>query len=291
MSKNIASIICVFNDEEILDKYLRSSINDITEDLYELILIDNSNDSYESAAAALNAGAEKAKGEVLIFPHQDVKFLEDSWLSSIIRWVSNIEDLGVAGITGLSEEGSLPSKKARNTLFHGPEKQEWKLGTKIKSPCPVQTVDELCIIIPSAVFSDYQFNENICSGWHLYAVEYCLRIRYRTELTPYVLPIDVWHGSQGMKIDYKYYSTLINIVKEYEEDTDVIYTTCGMWITVPFFIWFVKLLSKSVGYSPIGQQLLLNSLPLLFGLLIPIISEGGMRKTIGSKDEILIRIR
>ncbi len=67
------SIVCVYNNVEILNQYLLESLKSQTI-LYELILLDNSCNKYKSAAEALNYGGERAKGRYIMFVHQDIKF-------------------------------------------------------------------------------------------------------------------------------------------------------------------------------------------------------------------------
>ena len=73
----LISIICVYNNKEILEKYLLESLKTQNEE-YELILIDNRENKFNSAASALNYGGKKSKGEILIFVHQDVEFYENN---------------------------------------------------------------------------------------------------------------------------------------------------------------------------------------------------------------------
>ena len=77
------SIICVFNKEEILNKYLLSSLSKQSFQDYEIILIDSVKMNFKSAAKALNYAVNLAKGEVYIFVHQDIKFLSDDVLNKI----------------------------------------------------------------------------------------------------------------------------------------------------------------------------------------------------------------
>lgn len=44
-------------------------------------------------------------------------------------------------------------------------------GADIDEPIPVQTLDELLLIIPRRVFEGHKFDESTCDGWHLYGVE------------------------------------------------------------------------------------------------------------------------
>ena len=69
----LISIICVFNDKNILEENLINSLEYQNEE-YELILLDNRTNKFSSAAEALNFGANQAKGDLFIFSHQDIKF-------------------------------------------------------------------------------------------------------------------------------------------------------------------------------------------------------------------------
>ena len=50
----------------------------------EMIGVDNSNQRFSSAAAALNWGAEQAQGDVLVFLHQDILFSRAESLAELI---------------------------------------------------------------------------------------------------------------------------------------------------------------------------------------------------------------
>lgn len=64
------SIICVYNDE----KQYFDMVDSINTDDYELVPVNNTAGRFSSASEALNFGAEKANGDVLIFCHQDILF-------------------------------------------------------------------------------------------------------------------------------------------------------------------------------------------------------------------------
>jgi hypothetical protein len=287
------SIITVFNDYECLKEHLLESLIHQPAHYYELIPVDNRNEQYSSAAAALNAGAEKATGDYYIFVHQDVKFLQSDWMSKIYAYLESLSDIGVAGITGLSKVGSTPREQTRNTLSHGSNKKDWVLGTEIQSPREVQTVDEFCIIIPKEIYEEHQFNESLCDGWHLYAVELCLRINIKTNRRSYVLPIETWHGSTGMLIRQDYYRTLNRIAKEYGPEEELVRTTCGIWPLSKQYTHHVKKVAKiSESYLPpkIGT-LVLKTLPLVYGLILPMLIQDEYESVKEIVKEIQIRVR
>jgi hypothetical protein len=178
----------------------------------------------------------------------------------------SIPDVGIAGVAGMVCHSTAGFDRGRNRILHGAEKAEWERGREISDPTEVQTVDEFCFIIPSEVFSQEELSERICDGWHLYAVEYCLRIKQDTDYKVYVLPIDVWHGSQGMPVDRSYYQNLTEISNVYGS-TDMIHTTVGSWINNTRYLSFIY-------YSfVVSESILPNKLdsvvkawwPLIFG--------------------------
>ncbi len=74
------SVVCVYNDEEMLAARLLKSLREQTA-AHEVIAVDNRAGRFESGAAALNHGARQAKGEWLAFAHQDVSFIAADWLA------------------------------------------------------------------------------------------------------------------------------------------------------------------------------------------------------------------
>lgn len=48
-------------------------------------------------------------------------------------------------------------------------------GEIYEAPYLCETVDECCFGMTCECFNRLRFNEEVCNGWHLYAVEMCLR--------------------------------------------------------------------------------------------------------------------
>ena len=90
------SIICVYNNKEILENYLLKNLSTQSVE-YELILIDNTNGKFKSAAEALNYGGKKANGNYLMFVHQDVDLCSNNTLDYIENILESISNLGIAG--------------------------------------------------------------------------------------------------------------------------------------------------------------------------------------------------
>lgn len=229
------SIICVYNNEKVLNTYLLSSLKN--QDInYELILIDNSTNKFKSAADALNYGGKKAKGELLIFLHQDICLYENN-LKDIEKFCNTIPNLGVAGVSGVSENKN--GKNISNILMDIPP--VYASPYHIDRVINTQTLDECLFIIPKKVFSKYKFDNNTCFGWHLYCAEYCLNLK-NNDYNICILPITLYHASPGASMSIEYHKTLFKILKKYRNDYEVIYTTCLLSHN-PKFPWKLYILT------------------------------------------------
>jgi len=223
------SIICVYSNEVILNKWLLNSLYQQASK-YQLILIDNRSGKYDSAAKALNQGGAKAKGHYVMFVHQDVYLIGRNWLNKAEQFLDDLSNLGAAGVAGMCEEGKTNRDRGRNLIFHGPSKEVWSWGNNITEPTEVQTLDEQLLIVPSEVFARLKFDEETCIGWHLYGADYCLTIK-RLGLKVFVIPLPIWHLSMGMRLDTSYFLTLRKMLSKHKNVYDRIYTTTGEWPT------------------------------------------------------------
>ena len=149
------SIICVYNNENILEEYLIKSLNRQTEK-YELILIDNRENKFKSAASALNFGAKKAHGEYLVFAHQDIYFSDENWIKNTTKQLKNLNNTGIVGVAGKTIDSLVRSniKQGLNPVDVSP--------FKIAKAEKASTLDECLFIIPKTVFDKYNLNEDIC---------------------------------------------------------------------------------------------------------------------------------
>lgn len=176
------SIICVFNDKRTLQANLLYSLKIAPSD-YELILIDNSQNAYSSLTTAMNFGALKAKGEFLMFVHQDVEFPHSNWIDVLEPQIKSISNLGIAGPFGVDSMGGY----AGFIIDRG---SIW--GIQLNAPKQVMTLDESLVIIPRAVFRQLKFDERF--AWHSWAADYCLAVR-ESGLNAYAIPLIIRHNS------------------------------------------------------------------------------------------------
>jgi GT2 family glycosyltransferase len=218
------SVICVYNNEQLFQETLLKSLN--TQSIsYDLVAIDNTQGKFTSAAQALNYGASKTQPQssCFVFVHQDVKLCSPDFLEDVETTLALLPDLGIAGVAG-NVEGD---KNFFSSITHGTPPTA--AGRKIRTPIAVMTVDECFIAIPRHIFEQYRFDEGVCDGWHLYAVEYCLRVKL-AGFCAYILPAPLYHCSSGM-LGIDYFIAFEKVRQRYKQSYRKIYTTCGCWST------------------------------------------------------------
>ena len=218
------SIICVYNNKDLLENYLLKSLKRQSID-FELILLDNTSGKFNSAARALNSGGKKSTGQYLMFVHQDFAFDSDTWLEETEKTLNTLNNLGIAGVAGKSNRNCISNIKTGFPPILA--------GTiQIKEPKRVQTLDECIIIIPKKIFEEIQFDDVICDNWHLYATDYCLTAG-KAGYNSYVIPCGGYHVSPGFSFsEGNYYLTLKKLIKKHRNEHEWIYTTTGSWSTV-----------------------------------------------------------
>ena len=234
------SVVCVYNNKQILDNFLIKSLKNQSVD-YELILINNTKNKFKSAAEALNYGSERATGSYIMFVHQDIDLFSKTWLEKAEKCLNLISDLGIAGVAGKVNKGNVLTK-----ISHGiiPKSAG---NYQIYNPIKVQTLDECLIIIPKSTFKLLKFDEETCDDWHLYAADYCLSIK-NFNLNAYIIPMFLYHLSEGYSLSEKYYSTIEKLIDKHSANNKWICTSMGDWNT-SHFLTSIKLLYKKINFK------------------------------------------
>ena len=217
MSNDMISIICPFTDKNMLETYLLNSLKKQTYQNYELVLIDSNKMSFDSASSALNYAVNIAKGNILIFSHQDVEITDVDALKRISAFCSN-NDFGIAGVAGVSTEYN----KVYSSALQG--KNHSQVGEKLTRILEAYSVDECFFIIKREKFFGFC---DLGQTWHFYAVEYSLRCIENKDGV-YLLPIDIYHLSPGWSLNDSYWTTLLKVAKIHSS-IKVIYTTMGFY--------------------------------------------------------------
>ncbi len=180
----------------------------------ELIILDNENNKrFTSAAEALNYGIKKARNDIVICAHEDLIFRKE-WFEAFIAQECRLKDWGALGIVGIGFDRKL----------------EW--GANYDVPFKVNSLDECCIIINKK--NDIWFDEKTFTGWHCYGVDFCLQA-YNKGLEVYVVSGPATHTKRGG--DYfhsnEWYENLKSnqelLRKKWKDSFPVIATTTGVF--------------------------------------------------------------
>lgn len=159
------AIICVYNNPKLLqDNLLNGLVNQTVP--YQFIGIPNINNMlFYKITSALNYGGQFATGNYLAFIHQDIYLPNPDWLAQTERILDKIDDLGIAGVAGITQSG-----ERLGHLMH----RDFHWGTKLESPVQVQCLDECVLIVKNEVFRKIQFDENLT--FHFYGHDYSLAV-------------------------------------------------------------------------------------------------------------------
>ena len=93
------SLISVYNNVEKMREMVDSAKKQCDVNI-DYVLLDNTDFKFKSAAKALNYGIKKAVGEVVVFLHQDIIFLDPNQLSLIFDFAVENKNVifGAAGV-------------------------------------------------------------------------------------------------------------------------------------------------------------------------------------------------
>ena len=145
---------------------------------------------YASAGAAYNAGMRQAKGEILVFAHQDV-YLPPGWEDCLSKAIACLSDtdpqwavLGVFGITrGMEPRGHLYCTGLQKVL-----------GSPFAEPIKCDSLDEVLLVLRRS--SSLSFDERL-PGFHLYGTDICLEAQ-RRGFGSYIIPAFCVHNTAGL---------------------------------------------------------------------------------------------
>lgn len=212
------SIVIVFNNIDKLNTALQyineqSIINDC-----EIISLDNRNNNYSSMTLAYNEALQKAKGNVVIFMHQDINLLDKSILC-IWRDFIKENPKSIVGAAGISKV----DHKTHSDIFEG--------ENMIKRAKPLNGPFEEAITLDECMFGStkkhleqMKFDTEYCQGWNLYGVEICYR-NILDNNSNYIISSNLQHLSLG-NINKSFEKDLYNLIKKYKGKLSKIETPC-----------------------------------------------------------------
>lgn len=249
---------------------------------YEIILIDNSENSY-SIFEAYNIGIKKSKGDYLCFMHDDVFMHSNNWGVILQNIFNKDPQIGLIGVAGSRVKSKMPSawwdcKEEEfqiNIIQHykNEDKRKLDFGFKENSCVEVAAIDGVFMVMKKQ--NNISFNEKL-SGFHNYDLNLSfehfkkgLKVVVTNEILLEHFSIGKlnksWYKST-YKIHqlysdilpiYKTYSSQKNKQLEYKNGTDFIYNAIQMkqfiiafksWLlfffTFPFSIYHFKLIKR-----------------------------------------------
>jgi 2-polyprenyl-3-methyl-5-hydroxy-6-metoxy-1,4-benzoquinol methylase len=189
MLRKISFISCV-NDFDLYNRCVAHSLKkQRTTVEMEFLTVDNTRGGW-SCPAALNHGLEKAKGEIIVFCHQDIIF-PSWWMQQLLSQINIVGGLcdkwGVLGLAGCAFDGA----------YSGHVIDKWGHFHSSPLPMEIQSLDELCLIIRRE--SGLRFDEDI-GGFHFYAADICLESLCKG-LTNFAIDACVKHLGKGERGD------------------------------------------------------------------------------------------
>lgn len=165
---------------------------------YEIIKIDNP--GLMGICEAYNKGAMMAKYDVLLFIHEDIKFITTDWGSKLIVH-HELERAGVIGVAGGKYIPSAPSgwyTDNENALINIVQGKKGESKKTIQTFSGVQkafALDGVFLSIKKQIFTEYKFDEHL-ERYHGYDTEITLRIA-KKYLNYVVSDILIEHYSAG----------------------------------------------------------------------------------------------
>lgn len=210
------SIVCASNNKEVLNNMLIKSLNNQTYSDYELIVVDAKVKGFKSAAETLNYGFSQAKGDIVVFIHQDVEFSTNDALEKIFRY-SNENIFGIAG-----NAGAIGDKEylVTSSVIMGDDHRQ--AGRKLTEVMECYAVDEVMMIVKKDNFVGF---DDLGNTWHLYGPEYSARCLKRGEKV-LLFPIELYHASDAKSLDKTYFDTVVRYCKK-NKDIKLVRTCCG----------------------------------------------------------------
>src|SRR5690606_2675836 len=123
---------------------------------FDLVLLDNTQKQFPSAAAALNEGADRAKGDILVFAHQDVVAGSPDFLASLWHFITAFPGGAVTGVAGKRDNRVMFS----NALHGDPPVPAG--NRQITEPAEVLILDECLLAVPANLFRKLRFDPVSC---------------------------------------------------------------------------------------------------------------------------------
>jgi glycosyltransferase involved in cell wall biosynthesis len=153
---------------------------------HEYLRIDNRSGRY-GICAAYNKGIEQARGDILVFIHEDVFFMETNWTAVLAEKFAGDPALGLVGVAGTQYlfADRMAWTAAGRPWLRGRVVHELNAGNEFamtafsldKSDAEVVAVDGLFFAVRRTLFNRVRFDEATFDHFHFYDLDICMQIR------------------------------------------------------------------------------------------------------------------
>lgn len=182
MDREAISIAVVFNDEAVLNEYLRPSLRSVAAPVKLLELNNTDNAVSTNIASIYNVLLGLEGPDIVAILHPDVAF-DESFVEDLLSAVETLEregkPWGAIGIVGRTWEG----------------KYLW--CHEVDAPAAVCSLDSCSLVTRRSL--GVRFDQERFGEFHCYVEDYCLQAQARG-LGVYVVPASARHGSATMKV-------------------------------------------------------------------------------------------
>lgn len=199
------SIIICSRTSSLCSSYIENVENTIGAE-YELVVIDNSNNSH-SIFEAYAEGVKRAQGDILCFVHDDVFFKSEKW-GSCLEDIFQDDAIGMVGVAGTYFLPCMPSSwwdpETRSDYFiQGFSQNEIYKTVLVQHRDPheadnsVVAIDGVFMAMPARVFQKVAWDTKSFKGFHCYDTDMSLQIvdaGYKIMITRDIL---IEHKSPG----------------------------------------------------------------------------------------------
>ena len=218
----LSIIIC--SRHKILDKEFVDNIDATVGIDYELVSIDNSENSH-SIFSAYNQGVARSKFSYLCFVHEDVLFHSKGWGEKVIAHLQD-KETGIVGVVGSSFMPRVPAAWATlpassynliQSFSNGKKPTTYELEPKNFTQLKRQAVilDGLFFCSRKDIFQEINFDESL-KGFHGYDYDISLQSIVAGYKNYVIYDIKLEHSSGG-HTDIVFFRNLITIFRKWEK--------------------------------------------------------------------------
>lgn len=231
INKTMISLIICSRKPDISESLKRN----ITETIgveYELIIIDNSSNSY-SIFSAYNEGQKSAKGDVLCFMHEDIFFHSSFWGKTVETYFEKYTNVGLLGVAGTHYLPKMPAAWWDTEMRSGHLLQgsvidgEYKIIREElwddyrREPTSVVSVDGLWMCFRKEVFSSVRWDDINFKGFHGYDTDISLQVIYSGFEVHIIWDIVIEHKSVGVA-KMEFYHSLDLLFEKWSDKLPII---------------------------------------------------------------------